>query len=119
MKLFIKDVRNLVAANMSLDKIGKLFNLEESKLAFPYEKAISIATLKSLDSLHPLDEQFWNNAFSGRSIPLETRLEAQQIFEPQGFTNLYQFSAHYLVQDCILLHSVLLTLFNTYFARLN
>jgi hypothetical protein len=34
MKLFIKDVRNLVAANMSLDKIGKLFNLEESKLAW-------------------------------------------------------------------------------------
>ena len=114
MKLFIKDVRNLVAANMSLDKIGKLFNLEESKLAFPYEKAISIATLKSLDSLHPLDDQFWNNAFSGRSIPLETRLEAQQIFEQQGFTDLYQFSVHYLVQDCILLHSVLLTLFNTY-----
>ncbi len=26
LNLFIKDIRNLVASNMSLDKIGKLFN---------------------------------------------------------------------------------------------
>jgi len=38
MRLYVKDVRNLVAANMSLDKIGKLFNLEVSKLCFPYTK---------------------------------------------------------------------------------
>ena len=46
MNLYIKDIRNLVAANMSLDKIGKLFNLKVSKLCFPYEKATSIKTLK-------------------------------------------------------------------------
>ncbi len=27
MKLYLKDLRNLVAADMSLDKLGKLFNL--------------------------------------------------------------------------------------------
>ena len=32
LNLFIKDIRNLVASNMSLDKIGKLFNLSVSKL---------------------------------------------------------------------------------------
>jgi YesN/AraC family two-component response regulator len=58
MNLYIKDIRNLVAANMSLDKIGKLFNLKVSKLCFPYEKATSIKTLKSITSLHPNDDLF-------------------------------------------------------------
>ncbi len=53
MNLYIKDIRNLVDANMSLDKIGKLFNLKVSKLCFPYEKATSIKTLKTITSLHP------------------------------------------------------------------
>ncbi len=53
MNLYIKDIRNLVAANMSLDKISKLFNLKVSKLCFPYEKAPSIKTLKSFTSLYP------------------------------------------------------------------
>jgi hypothetical protein len=48
LNLFIKDIRNLVASNMSLDKIGKLFNLSVSKLCFPYEKATSIRALKSI-----------------------------------------------------------------------
>jgi hypothetical protein len=52
MNLYIKDIRNLVAANMSLDKIGKLFNLKVSKLCFPYEKAPSIKKLKSLTSFN-------------------------------------------------------------------
>jgi len=47
LNLCIKDIRNLVASNMSLDKIGKLFNLSVSKLCFPYEKATSIRVLKS------------------------------------------------------------------------
>jgi Tfp pilus assembly protein PilZ len=47
MNLYIKDIRNLVAANMSLDKNGKLFNLKVSKLCFPYEKATYIKTLKN------------------------------------------------------------------------
>jgi hypothetical protein len=116
MNLYIKDIRNLVAANMSLDKIGKLFNLKVSKLCFPYEKAISIKALKSFTSLHPNDDLFWRDTFSGKEIPLETRLEAQIIFNTQGFTNLYQYSVYYLKQDCILLHTIVLTLFNNYLA---
>ena len=114
MNLYIKDIRNLVAANMSLDKIGKLFNLKVSKLCFPYEKATSIKALKNLTSLHPQDDLFWLDRFSSREIPLETRLEAQTIFNNQGFNNLYQYSDHYLKQDCILLHSIVLTLFDNY-----
>jgi len=114
MRLYVKDVRNLVAANMSLDKIGKLFNLEVSKLCFPYEQATSIRKLKDCDSLRPSDEIFWKNSFSGRTVLLEDRLEAQKIFEKEGFCDLYQFSVFYLIQDCLLLHSVVLTLFNTY-----
>ncbi len=51
MKLFIKDIRNLVAANMSLDKICKLFNLKVAKLCFPYEQAKSVKKIKSITSL--------------------------------------------------------------------
>jgi hypothetical protein len=120
MNLYIKDIRNLVAANMSLDKIGKLFNLKVSKLCFPYEKATSIKALKSFTSLYPNDDFFWQDTFSGKEIPLETRLEAQVIFNTQGFTNLYQYSVYYLKQDCILLHSIVLTLFDNYLAdRIN
>jgi hypothetical protein len=120
MNLYIKDIRNLVAANMSLDKIGKLFNLKVSKLCFPYEKATSIKALKSFTSLYPNDDFFWQDTFSGKEIPLETRLEAQVIFNAQGFTNLYQYSVYYLKQDCILLHSIVLTLFDNYLAdRIN
>jgi hypothetical protein len=114
MNLYIKDIRNLVAANMSLDKIGKLFNLKVSKLCFPYEKATSIKTLKTITSLHPNDNLFWRDTFSSKETPLETRLEAQVIFNTQGFKNLYQYSNYYLKQDCILLHSVVLTLFENY-----
>jgi hypothetical protein len=106
MNLFIKDIRNLVAANMSLDKIGKLFSLKVSKLCFPYEKATSIKALKLFTSLHPNDDLFWHDSFSGKKIPLEARLEAQAIFNIQGFSNLYQYSDYYLKQDCILLHSI-------------
>jgi hypothetical protein len=114
MKLFIKDVRNLVAANMSLDKTGKLFNLPVSKLCFPYEQATTIKRLKELTSLDPKNEVFWKDTFSGKSVPLENRILAQHIFEQQKCNNLYEFSVHYLIQDCVLLHSVLLTLFNVY-----
>lgn len=114
MNLFMKDVRNLVAANMSLDKIGKLFNLKVSKLCFPYNKATSITALKSLTSLRPTDEEFWLDTFTGKEIPLENRLEAQAIFNAQKFSNLYEYSDFYLKQDCLLLHSIVLTLFNNY-----
>ena len=80
MNLYIKDIRNLVAANMSLDKVGKLFNLKVSKLCFPYEKATSIKALKNLTSLHPHDDLFWRDTFSSKTIPLEARLDAQIIF---------------------------------------
>jgi hypothetical protein len=116
MNLYIKDIRNLVAANMSLDKIGKLFNLKVSKLCFPYEKATSIQTLKSITSLHPNDDLFWRDTFSSKEISLETRLEAQVIFNMQGFANLYEYSEYYLKQDCVLLHSIVLTLFDNYLA---
>jgi len=113
-KLYIKDIRNLVAANMSLDKIGKLFNLPVSKLVFPYSQATSIDKIKTTYSLHPNDDLFWKDSFLGKTTPLESRLEAQQIFEAKNFCDLYEFGTYYLIQDCVVLHSILLTLFKTY-----
>jgi hypothetical protein len=113
-KLYIKDIRDLVAANMSLDKIGKLFNLEVSKLCFPYEKAVSIKALKSIISLEPNNEEFWKDTFSDKLVPLENRLQAQKLFEQKNFSHLYDYSNYYLTQDCVLLHSILLTLFEAY-----
>jgi len=113
-KLYIKDIRDLVAANMSLDKIGKLFNLETSKLCFPYEKAVSIKALKTMNSLEPTNDEFWKDTFSDRKILLDERLQAQQLFEKLNFCNLYDYSVYYLKQDCVLLHSILLTLFEAY-----
>ena len=114
LNLFIKDIRNLVASNMSLDKIGKLFNLSVSKLCFPYEKATSIRALKTITYLHPYDEKFWQDTFSSKKVPLEQRIHAQDIFTKEGFTNLYEYSNYYLIQDCVLLHSIVLTLFRNY-----
>jgi hypothetical protein len=113
-KLYIKDIRNLVAANMSLDKIGKLFNLPVSKLVFPYSQATTISKIKKTYSLHPNNDMFWKDSFQGKSIPLEKRLDAQQIFETKQFDNLYDFGTYYLIQDCVVLHSIVLTLFKTY-----
>ena len=95
MNLYIKDIRNLVSANMSLDKLGKLFNLNVSKLCFPYEKAISIRALKSIHSLHPNDDSFWKDTFANRNISLETRLHAQKIYEQKNFQNLYEYGNYY------------------------
>ena len=114
MHLYVKDIRNLVAANMSLDKIGKLFNLPVSKLCFPYEQATSIKKLKKCYSLHPYNEEFWKDSFTNKKIPLEIRLEAQTIFEEHKFNDLYEYSTFYLIQDCLLLHSIVLTLYSTY-----
>jgi hypothetical protein len=36
------------------------------------------------------------------------------IFTKEGFTNLYEYSNYYLIQDCVLLHSIVLTLFRNY-----
>ena len=113
MNLYIKDVRNLIAANMSLDKVGQVFNLKVSKLCFPYEQATSIKKLKLCTSLHPTNEKFWHDSFSGKSVPIETRLHAQTIFNIKKFENLYEYSTYYLIQDCVLLHSFLLTFFRT------
>ena len=76
MSLFIKDIRNMFAANMSLDRVGKLFNLNESKLCFPYEQAKSIKALKTCHSLHPYNNEFWVDTFSSKEISLEKRLHA-------------------------------------------
>jgi hypothetical protein len=38
MKLFFKDIRNLLSSHMTLDQVGKLFNLNVSKLCFPMNK---------------------------------------------------------------------------------
>jgi len=113
-KVYIKDIRNLVAANMSLDKIGHLFNLEIPKLCFPYHQATTIKKLKSIDSLHPRNNEFWKDSFSTKTVSLETRLHAQNIFEQQNFKNLYEYNSYYLTQDCLLLHAIVYTLFNTY-----
>jgi hypothetical protein len=114
MKLYIKDVRNLVSSSMSLDKIGRLFNLPVSKLCFPYSQAKTIKAIKKLKSLKPEDDAFWNDAFSGKKILLENRKEAEKIFIEKKFTNLYDYSTYYLVQDCYLLHSIVLTLFKAH-----
>ncbi len=117
MSLYIKDIRHLVAANMSLDRIGKLFNLPVSKLCFPYEQASSIKRLKSLDSLCAEDDTFWKDTFTGKTILLEDRLHAQSIFDSINCHDLYEYSQYYLVQDCVLLHSIVLTLFRTYLSQ--
>ena len=116
MNLYIKDIRELVASNLSLDKVGKLFNLPVSKLCFPYNKATSIKALKTFSSLHPHDELFWRDTFTGKEIPLAARLEAQAIFNSHNFCNLYQYSDYYLKLDCVLLHSIVITLFTNYLA---
>jgi DNA polymerase family B len=112
--LYIKDIRFMVAGNMSLDRIGQLFNISFKKLAFPYEKATDIKTLKNITSLHPTDDLFWNDTFTSRTPALADRLRAQELFEFKNFMDLYQFSVYYLSLDCCLLHSIVLTIFNTY-----
>jgi hypothetical protein len=99
---------------MSLDKIGKLFNLPVSKLVFPYSQATSISKIKTTYSLKPNDDFFWKDTFLGKTTPLERRLEAQIIFNEKNFYNLYEFGTYYLIQDCVVLHSILLTLFKSY-----
>jgi len=114
MNLYIKDLRDLVSSNMSLDQVGQLFNLNVSKLCFPYEQATSIKKLKKLHSLHANDEKFWTDTFTGKLVPLEQRQNAQTIFDQKNFTNLYEFNNYYLTIDCLLLHCVLLKIFHTY-----
>lgn len=114
MSLYIKDIRNLVASNLSLDKLGQLFNLPVSKCVFPYEQATSIKQLKSIDNLHPYNDSFWHDSFSSKIISLEHRLQAQSIFNDKNFKDLYEYSTYYLVQDCVLLHSIVCTLFKNY-----
>jgi len=114
MVLYIKDIRNLVASNLSLDKLGRLFNLPVSKCSFPYEQATSIKRLKILDSLHPYDDSFWHDSFTGKTISLDDRLQAQTIFDKNNFRDLYEYSTYYLVKDCVLLHSIVHTLFHSF-----
>ena len=114
LNLYIKDVRDLVSATLSLDKVGQLFNLPVSKLCFPYEQATSIKVLKKTNSLHPYNDKFWNDNFTGKNTSLEKRLYAQSIFEAKKYTNLYEYGTYYLIQDCLLLHSVVNTLFRTH-----
>ena len=114
MKLYIKDIRNLVAANMTLDRIGKLFNLPVSKLVFPYNQATSIRKIKNISSMQPNNDLFWKDSFFGKTPSLESRIEAESIFKEKKFENLYDFGTYYLIQDCALLHSILLTLFKSF-----
>ncbi len=66
------------------------------------------------------NERFWNNTFSGRAASLEDRQNAQLVYDLQKCKNLYEFSVYYLKLDCILLHSIVLTLYKTYlFENLN
>jgi len=114
MKLYIKDIRNLVSSTMTLDKVGKLFNLPVSKLVFPYNQATSIKKIKTISSLQPNNDHFWKDCFFGKTTSLESRLEAETIFKEKKFKNLYEYGTYYLIQDCTLLHSILLTLFNSF-----
>ncbi len=117
MKLYIKDIRNLVSSTMTLDKIGKLFNLPVSKLVFPYNQADSIDKIKNIHSLHPNDEAFWKDSFFNKTPSLESRINAEYIFKNKKFTSLYDYGTYYLIQDCTLLHSILLTLFKSYLSQ--
>lgn len=112
--LYIKDIRYMVAGHMSLDRIGQLFNIPFQKMIFPYERAVSIDALKNTHSLHPTDELFWNDTFKGQAPPLAERLKAQEFFENKLFRDLYQYNVYYLILDCLLLHSIVLTIFQTY-----
>jgi hypothetical protein len=114
MQIYIKDIRNLVASNLSLDKLGQLFNLNVSKLCFPYNKATSVKELKRLTSLFPYDEIFWKDTFSNKTVLLDDRIKAQELYVHKGFSNLYDYSVYYLKQDCLLLHNIVLTIFQTY-----
>jgi len=117
MKLYIKDIRNLVSSTMTLDKIGKLFNLPVSKLVFPYNQAESIEKIKNIHSLRPNDESFWKDSFFNKTPSLESRINAESIFKSKKFKSLYEFGTYYLIQDCTLLHSILLTLFKSYLSQ--
>jgi len=112
--LWIKDIRNMVSANMTLDQIGQLFNISFKKLCFPYNKAVTVEALKHIDSLHPYDELFWEDTFTGKPVHLEDRINAQKLFDKHNFENIYQFGNYYLMLDCLLLHSIVLTIFHTY-----
>jgi len=114
MNLFIKDIRDLVSSNMTLDQIGHLFSLNVSKLCFPYEQATSIKKLKNLTSLKINDELFWTDTFTGKTVCQNQRQQAQTIFTQKNFKNLYEFGIYYLTIDCLLLHSILLKIFHTY-----
>jgi len=114
MNLYFKDLRNLVAANLTLDKLARLFNIETSKLVFPYEAATSICMLKKTTSLHAESDLFWRNTFSGRTVPLESRQHAQTVYNLKQCADLYTFAIHYLQLDCIVLHQIVLKLYSTY-----
>lgn len=111
---YFKDLRNLLAPNMSLDKTAQLFNLEISKLCFPYNMATSVECLKQMHDLNPYNDQFWTDTFSSKLISLEQRLIAQQVFDEKKCTDMYSFSCHYLKLDCLLLHNIFLVMFNSY-----
>jgi hypothetical protein len=114
MNLYIKDIRNMVSSNLSLDKLGQLFSIATVKLIFPYHQATTIKVLKTTTSLHPHDDKYWEDSFTNKVITLEDRLRAQSIFEEQNFSNLYEYNTFYLSNDCLLLHSIVLTLFSSY-----
>jgi hypothetical protein len=117
MKLFFKDIRYLLSSHMTLDQVGKLFNLNVSKLCFPYEQATSIKILKTLTSLDPYNDLFWKDTFSGKTVMLEQRLHAQTLYNMHAFKNLYAYGTFYLIQDCHLLHSIVCTLFDSYLTQ--
>jgi len=112
--LFIKDIRFMVSASMTLDKIGQLFNISFKKLCFPYNQATSIEALKNTSSLNPYDDTYWGDSFTGKQTKVKDRLNAQTLFDQKHFQNLYEYSNYYLIIDCVLLHSIVLTIFNTY-----
>jgi len=116
-KLYFKDIRNLVASNMSLDKVGHLFNLNIPKLCFPYNQAVSIKKLKSLTSLYPDNKEFWFDNLTNKVISLETKQLAQELYNNLKFKNLYEYGTYYLGQDCLLLYSIVMTLFDTYLSN--
>jgi len=114
MKLYIKDIRNLVSSTMSLDRVGKLFNLPVSKLVFPYNQATSVKKLKNVSTLQPHNDLFWKDSFFGKTPSLESRVAAEHIYKEKKFNDLYEYGTYYLIQDCTLLHSILLTLFKSF-----
>ena len=62
--------------------------------------------------MQPNNDQFWKDNLFGKTPSLESHREAKSIWKK--FSNLFEYETYYLIQDCALQHSILLTLFKSF-----